>query len=80
MDSVQRLLTVVVIILTILLTVAGIQVILVIIDLRRAIKRLNSVLEDAVLGGGLIRPEKLTGILEMFRRGKKNKLKKKGNI
>ena len=70
MDSVQRLLTVVVIILTILLTVAGIQVILVIIDLRRAIKRLNSVLEDAVLGGGLIRPEKLTGILEMFRRGK----------
>ena len=80
MDSIQRLLTVVVIILTILLTVAGIQVILVIIDLRRAIKRLNSVLEDAVLGGGLIRPEKLTGILEMFRRGKKNKLNKKGNI
>ena len=80
MDSVQRLLTVVVIILTILLTVAGVQVILVIIDLRRAIKRLNSVLEDAVLGGGLIRPEKLTGILEMFRKGKKNKLKKKGNI
>ena len=80
MDSIQRLLTVVVIILTILLTVAGIQVILVIIDLRRAIKRLNSVLEDAVLGGGLIRPEKLTGILEMFKRGKKNKLNKKGNI
>ena len=44
---------------------------LVIVDLRRAIKRLNSILEDAILGGGLIRPEKLTGILEMFKKGKR---------
>ena len=71
MDSIQTLLVIVVISLTILLLVVGIQVLLVIIDLRRAIKRLNSILEDAVLGGGLIRPEKLTGILEILRKNKK---------
>jgi hypothetical protein len=71
MDSIQRLLVIVVISLTILLVIVGVQVVLVIIDLRRAIKRLNSILEDAILGGGLIRPEKLTGVLEMLRKGKK---------
>ena len=71
MDSVQKLLVVVVVSLTVLLVIVGAQVILVIVDLRRAIKRLNSILEDALLGGGLIRPEKLTGILQMLKRGKK---------
>jgi len=71
MESVQKILVFVVISLTVLLLVVGTQVILVIIDLRKAIKRLNSILEDAILGGGLIRPEKLTGILEMFKKGKK---------
>ena len=71
MDSIQTLLIVVVISLTVLLIVVGVQVLLIIVDLRRAIKRLNSILEDAVLGGGLIRPEKLTGILEMLRKTKK---------
>ena len=71
MESTQTLLSVVVVILTLLLVVVGIQVILVFLDLRKAIKRLNSILEDAILGGGLIRPEKLTGLLEMFKKGKK---------
>lgn len=71
MDSVQKLLVIVVICLTILLIIVGAQVILIIIDLRRALKRLNSILEDAILGGGLIRPEKLTGIVEIFRKSKK---------
>ena len=71
MDGIQKLLAIVVVSLTVLLFIVGVQVVLVFIDLRRAIKRLNSVLEDAILGGGLIRPEKLTGILELFRRGKK---------
>jgi hypothetical protein len=71
MDSVQRLLIIVVVSLTILLVIVGVQVFLVIVDLRRAIKRLNSILEDAILGGGLIRPEKLTGVLEMFKKDKK---------
>ena len=71
MDSIQTLLIVVVISLTVLLLVVGVQVLLIIVDLRRAIKRLNSILEDAVLGGGLIRPEKLTGIFEMLRKTKK---------
>lgn len=71
MDSVQRLLVFVVISLTVLLVVVGVQVMLIIIDLRRAIKRLNSILEDAILGGGLIRPEKLTGIVEILRKTKK---------
>jgi hypothetical protein len=71
MDNVQTLLVVVVISLTVLLVIVGVQVMLIIIDLRRAIKRLNSILEDAILGGGLIRPEKLTGVLEMLHRNKK---------
>lgn len=71
MDSVQKLLVIVVSTLTLLLVVVGVQVVLVILDLRKAIKRLNNILEDAILGGGLIRPEKLTSVLEMFRKGKK---------
>ncbi len=71
MDGVQTLLIVVVVILTILLLVVGVQVVLIILDLRRAVKRLNNILEDAILGGGLIRPEKLTGVIEILRRTKK---------
>lgn len=71
MDSVQTLLIVVVISLTVLLLVVGVQVMLIIIDLRRAIKRLNSILEDAILGGGLIRPEKLSSVMELLHRNKK---------
>ncbi len=71
MEPVQTLLVIVVISLTILLIVVGFQVFLVIIDLRRAVKRLNNILEDSILGGGLIRPEKLTGIVEILRKNKK---------
>jgi len=70
MDNIQKLLAVVIVTLTVLLIIVGVQVILIVTDLRRAIKRLNSILEDAVLGGGLIRPEKLTGILELFGKGR----------
>ena len=80
MDPVQKLLVFVVGALTILLVVVGVQVILIILDLRKALKRLNSILEDAILGGGLIRPEKLTGILEIFKRKKKLETREKGNF
>lgn len=80
MDSVQTLLVVVVIILTVLLGVVGVQVLMVIIDLRKAIKRLNSILEDSILGGGLIRPEKLTGVLEILRKNKKLESHGEGQI
>jgi hypothetical protein len=70
MDGIQKLLAVVIVSLTVLLLVAGVQVILIIMDLRRALKRLNNILEDSILGGGLIRPDKLTGILELFRKKK----------
>ena len=70
MDGIQTLLVIVVVSLTGLLVIVGVQIVMVIIDLRKSIKRLNSILEDAILGGGLIRPEKLTGILSMFRKGK----------
>ena len=76
MDGVQKLLAVVIVALTVLLVVVGVQVILIIVDLRRGIKRLNNILEDAILGGGLIRPEKLTGIIELF--GRKRKMEKRG--
>jgi len=71
MESTQVLLSVVVVVLTLLLLVVGFQVVLIFLDLRKAIKRLNNILEDAILGGGLIRPEKLTGVLEMIKKGKK---------
>lgn len=57
--------------LTVLFLIVGIQVFLVIADLRQAIKRLNNILEDAILGGGLIKPEKLTGVIEMIKKNKK---------
>lgn len=71
MDPVQRLLVIVIVSLTILLVIVGVQVMLIIIDLRKAIKRLNSILEDAILGGGLIRPEKLSSVLELLHKNKK---------
>lgn len=71
MDGVQKLLIFVVSSLTILLLVVGVQVVLIILDLRKAVKRLNSILEDAILGGGLIRPEKLTGIVEILKKNKR---------
>ncbi|QLG69812.1 MAG: hypothetical protein CH104c_0581 [Candidatus Woesebacteria bacterium] len=71
METAQKVLTFVAISLTVLFLIVGIQVFLVISDLRQAIKRLNSILEDAILGGGLIKPEKLTGVIEMIKRGKK---------
>jgi hypothetical protein len=71
MEIAQKVLTFVAISLTALFLIVGIQVFLVISDLRRAIKRLNSILEDAILGGGLIKPEKLTGVIEMIKKGKK---------
>ncbi len=74
MEGIQKLLVVVIVSLTLLLIVVGIQVILIILDLRKALKRLNTLLEDALLGGGLISPEKLTGIFEIF--GRKEKVKK----
>lgn len=70
MGNVQTLLVIVVISLTLLLAVVGIQVIMVIMDLRRAIKRMNSILDDAILGGGLIKPNRLTGLIEMFKHKK----------
>ncbi len=80
MDGVQTLLIVVIVSLTLLLIVVGVQVLLMITDLRKSVKRLNAILEDSVLGGGLIRPEKLTGVLEMFRKKKKNKMKEQGSL
>ena len=80
MGGIQILLIVVVITLTLLLSVVGVQVLLIMLDLRRGIKRLNTILDDAILGGGLIRPEKLTGILEMFRRGKNRETKEQGQL
>lgn len=71
METAQKILAFVAISLTVLFLIVGIQVFLVIADLRQAIKRLNSILEDAILGGGLIKPEKLTGVIEMIKRGKK---------
>ncbi len=71
MTGVETVLTIVVIALALLFIIVGVQVTLVIFELRKSIRRLNTILEDAVLGGGLIRPDKLTSIIEFFR-GKKS--------
>lgn len=78
MDGVEKLLIVVVVVLAVMLVIVGVQVILIIVDLRKSVKRLNTLLEDSILGGGLLRPEKLTGILEMFKR--KKSIEKRGNV
>lgn len=80
MDGAQTILIIVVVALTLLIVIVGIQVILIIIDLRKALRRLNNILEDSILGGGLIRPEKLTGILELFRKDKKMKKRGEGEV
>ena len=80
MEGIQTLLIIVIVTLTILLVIVGIQVIMIFTGVRRAIRRVNSILEDSILGGGLIRPEKLTGILEMFRKRKKMKTREQGNL
>jgi hypothetical protein len=71
MDGIQTLLIAVVLVLTTLLVLVGVQVLLILLDLRKGIKKINTILDDSLLGGGLIRTEKLAGILELFRRGKK---------
>ena len=78
MDGIQTLLVVVIVILTLLLLVVGIQVILIIVEIRKVLKRLNSLLEDSIWGGGLLRPEKLTGVLEFFRKKRQSGMEKRG--
>lgn len=78
MSGIQTLLVVVIVILTLLLLIVGVQVVLIIVDLRRALKRLNSILEDSIMGGGLIRPEKLTGIVEFFKKKSSSRMEKRG--
>lgn len=75
MDGIQTLLIAVVVVLTVLLVIVGIQVFLILFDLRKGIKKINTILDDSILGGGLIRPEKLSGILELLRKGKKSEMK-----
>ncbi len=76
MDGIQTLLAIVIVSLTLLLMVVGFSVLLMVLELKTALRRLNSILGDAILGGGLIRPSKLMGILEMF--GKKKKMETHG--
>ncbi len=80
MDTVQIILIIVVVSLTTLLVFVGIQVILIIKDLRKAVKKLNSILEDSMWGGGLLRPDKLLGIVEMFREKKHLKKRERENV
>ena len=70
MDGIQTLLIAVVLVLTTLLVLVGVQVVLILLDLRKGIKKINTILDDSLLGGGLIRTEKLAGILELFKRKK----------
>jgi hypothetical protein len=70
MTGIETLLVIVVVCLGLLLFVVGFQVLMIILDLRKSIKRMNSILEDAILGGGLIQTDKLANVLSMFRKKK----------
>ena len=76
MDFLKAVLTIVLVSLSLLLLIVGLQVTLIVTDLRKALKRINSILDDSIIGGGLIRPDKLTSIFEMF--GKKKNVEKRG--
>lgn len=58
----QTLLIIVVVALSALLAIVGIQVFLILMDMRKAIKRLNSLIDNA--------PTKVTELLEMLRKNK----------
>lgn len=73
MQPTQKILLVVVISLATLLIVLGIQVIFILKDAKKAVKRLNTLLDDSILGGGLLKPEKLTSIFQVFKKEKDNK-------
>lgn len=68
--NIQIILLIVIVSLTLLLLFVGVQVVMIIVDLRRAVKHLNAILEDSIMGGGLIKPHKLTGIVELLKKGK----------
>lgn len=65
MDNIQTILVIVVVALTALLAIVGIQVFLVLMDIRKAIKRLNILIDSA--------PTKVTELLEMIRKNKEAK-------
>lgn len=71
MNDAQILLIAVVISLTLLLMVVGVQVLIILLDLKKATRRLNSILGDSIIGGGLIEPKILTGFIEMLKKNKK---------
>ncbi len=74
MQPVQKILIIIIVSLTTLLLVVGFQVLMILKDAQKTIKRLNTLLDDSILGGGLLRPEKLTAIFQLFRKDKtKNK-------
>lgn len=76
----QVILTIVIVALTVLLVIVGIQAILIIADMRRTLKKVNTLLDDSVWGGGLLRQDKLSGLLEMVKKNKKLKTSEHGNI
>ncbi|MFC1649429.1 hypothetical protein ACFL2C_01775 [Patescibacteria group bacterium] len=80
MENMEVILTIVIVALTLLLVIVGIQVVLIISDMRKAIKKVNTILDDSVWGGGLLRPDKLSGLVEMTKKKKKLKTSKHGNI
>lgn len=71
MDSIQTFLIIIIVVLTLLMFVVGIQVFLMIADMRSVLKKINIILEDALVGGGLINSSKLMGIFSLFRNNKK---------
>lgn len=80
MENMQVILTIVIVALTVLLVIVGIQAILIIADMRRTLKKVNTLLDDSVWGGGLLRQDKLSGLLEMVKKNKKLKTSEHGNI
>jgi hypothetical protein len=70
MEIYQKLLIVVVIVLTSLVLILGIQAFLILKDVRRSVKKINAIIDDSMFGGGLIKKEKILNVLQMFKKNK----------
>ncbi|MCS7092341.1 MAG: hypothetical protein NZM26_03255 [Patescibacteria group bacterium] len=70
MDSVQLFLVVVIVTLTALIVIVGLQVFLMILEVRSILKKIDIMLSDLLVGGGLINSEKLMNVFSLLKNKK----------
>ncbi|MCX7928653.1 MAG: hypothetical protein N2558_03125 [Patescibacteria group bacterium] len=74
MDNVQLFLVIVIVTLTILVMIVGLQVFLMILEVRSILKKIDIMLSDLLVGGGLINSEKLMNVFSLLKNKKDKNL------